>query len=231
MNSDIRNIDPRHITVDKVDLNISLTRFTGTPGTRLTKRFLKDDKGRIVKESQPQFFGGEAETIKLKKLSDIEDVTNSLKSNQCISTGIFDVSKCPIVTKKDFSDEKYEAGTRTRSKEHMSQPDTGLVLFDYDPDPYMPEHLKCHSPEEVIAKISDAMPELEGVGYFASGSSSNGIFDEKTEAPYQGGGGMHIYIAVKGVELEKLQDLLKVRVFLHCMQLPRIIADLITMYL
>lgn len=210
MTSDIQNIDPRLITLGST---ISLTRFTGAPGTRLTKRFVKNEQGQIIKESQPQFFGGEAETISLKKLSDIEDVTDSLLSNQCISTGVFDRSLCPIVIKKDFSDGAYDSGTRTRSKDHMNQPDSGLILLDYDTDRYMPESMRCTSPDELMTKLINAIPELEGVGYSAAGSSSNGIFDESTGEPYQGGGGMHIYIAVKGIDLDQLQRTLPVKLW------------------
>ena len=38
-------IDPRHIKVSKVDTGISLTRLSGVQGTRLTKRFYKDEQG------------------------------------------------------------------------------------------------------------------------------------------------------------------------------------------
>ena len=42
---------------------IKLTRITGVSDTRLTKRFILDDKGAIKKESQPLFYSGIAETI------------------------------------------------------------------------------------------------------------------------------------------------------------------------
>ncbi len=206
-------LDPRHITVNKTDPGISLTRLSGVQGTRLTKRFYKDEQGQIQKESQPLFSKGKAETLTLKKLSDIEGIVNSLNSHQAIATGTFDKSSCPIVTKNNFSDSQYESGTRTRSKEHMSQPEHGLVLLDYDSDPHMPEHMKCKSLVEAMTKLFSAVPELAGVGYSAIGSSSNGIEDEKTGAPYSGGGGMHIYITVKGVELDQLQQYLKVRLW------------------
>ena len=206
-------IDPRHIKVGNVGSNISLTCLSGTPGDRLTKRFHKDEQGQIQKESQPLFSNGEAKTVSIKKLSDIEGLVNSLKSHQAIATGIFDVPNCPIVTKRNFSDSKYESGTRTRSKEHMRQPDCGVVLLDYDTNQYIPELLRSNSPAELMEKLVSAVPELAGVGYSAIGSSSNGIFDDKTGAPYSGGGGIHIYIAVEDIELDQLQQLLKVRLW------------------
>lgn len=208
-----QNIDPRLIIVNKVDTNVSLTRLSGAPGARLTKRFYKNEQGQIQKESQPRFSNGEAETITLKKLSDIAGIVNSLDSHQAIATGIFDVAKCPIVTKSNFSVGKYESGVRTRSKEHMSQPDLGVILLDYDSDSYMPESMRCKSPDELMDKLIKAIPEFNGIAYTSVGSSSNGIFDEKTEAPYSGGGGIHIYIAVKGIELDLLRQLMKVKLW------------------
>ena len=151
-----QNIDPRNITVNKADSSISLTRLSGAQNDRLTKRFYKDEQGQIQKESQPRFSNGEAVTLKLKKLSDIEGIVNSLEPHQAIATGIFDVPNCPIVTKSQYSSDDKQKLVRTRSKEHMSQPKTGLTLLDYDTDSYMPESMRCKSPDELMDKIGRA---------------------------------------------------------------------------
>ncbi|RDH82470.1 MAG: hypothetical protein DIZ80_09265 [endosymbiont of Galathealinum brachiosum] len=205
--------DPRLITINKVAQEISLTRFTGTPGSRLTKNFVKDSQGKIQKESQPQFSNGEAETLKIKKLSDLEEVTQNLQPNQCIATGTFNLATCNITTKSNFSDNKYELSFRTRSKEDMHRPEFGIGLFDYDQDDYMPENMKCNSPDELMKKLVTAIPEFEGMGYSAVGSSSNGIIDEITAAPFQSNGGMHIYIALKSIDLDQLKQFIKVRLW------------------
>ena len=198
---------------DAVNQQIALTRFTGPKGSRLTKEFIRNDEGRIDKISSPNFSNGKAETVFLNDLREVEAIVDGLGTNECLAMGIFDVPECQIVTKSQFSQADEDPPVRTRSKEHLHQPECGLVLLDYDPDPYMPESLQCNAPDELVAKLVQAMPELEGVGYSAVGSSSNGIFDEKTSEPYRGGGGMHIYIAVQGVDVDVLQQFLKVRLW------------------
>ena len=44
-------------------------------------------KGNICKVSAPNFTDGTAETICIKKLSDIENVIANLGTNECISAG------------------------------------------------------------------------------------------------------------------------------------------------
>lgn len=201
------------INVDLHKEAISFTCFKGTKQSRLTKKFSLDNEGIIQKESQPVFHKGQAETVSIKKLSDIESIIQSLKPSECISTGNFDVSSCNIVTKYNSKDDDKENGIRNRSKEHMQQPNCGLTLFDYDPDPYMPKEFLSNSAEEVMAKMVKAVPELAGIGYSATGSSSNGIYKSKTKEPYAGGGGMHIYVVIKDISLEEFKQFLKVRLW------------------
>ena len=201
------------ININAHSNKIALTRFEGPEDSRLTKAFKFNEDGSINKVSSPNFSNGEANTVFIDGLSDIETVIGGLTTNECLATGIFDKDSCSIVTKSNFSDSQYETGTRTRSKEHMSQPETGVVLLDYDQDQHMPESLKCNSPDEAMAKLVRAMPELEGVGYSGASSSSNGIIDEKTGSPYHGGGGMHIYIAAEDIELNQLQQYIEVKLW------------------
>ena len=78
------------ISVRPTSAAIQLTRFTGPDDAILTKQFSLDGNGSITKQSQPHFSSGNAETVEIERLSDIEEVINGLNTSQCISTGVFD---------------------------------------------------------------------------------------------------------------------------------------------
>ena len=69
---------------------LTFTQFSGPPNSRLTKAFSLDADGNIVKNSTPNFSNGDAKTININNLSDIQRVIESLQTNECIATGVFD---------------------------------------------------------------------------------------------------------------------------------------------
>jgi len=193
---------------------ITLTQFSGPPNSRLTKAFTLDDHGNIDKDSTPNFSSGQATSVNINNLREIEPIIESLETNQCIATGAFDEATCKIVTVDGYRDMDDRSGFRTRTKEHMRQPGVGLALLDYDPSPHMPSAIRCNSPEALMTKVIKACPELEGTGYSACGSASSGIYKKDTNEPNMGGGGMHIYIAIENVDLEQFRRFLEVRLWL-----------------
>lgn len=212
---DNKAIDAGRVSVKPTSAAIQLTRFTGSEDAILTKQYSIDGNGTITKQSQPQFSSGIAETVEIERHSDIEEVINDLSTNQCISTGIFDSPKCSIVRDDDLTPELQDQGVRSRSKKYMSQPDLGLALLDHDPSPYMPERLKCDTPGELMSKLQEAVPKLASVAYSGAGSCSSGISVTATSKAYQGGGGLHVYIAVQGADLEKLRRYLVVNLWIN----------------
>lgn len=196
----------------EVPQKIRLTKFEGLEDSRLTKKFILDEEGYIRKQSAPQFNQGRAQTINLTQLSNIERVSSALDAHECIGLGVFDVDDCQIVSKRDYEDGDHAKGIRTRSKEHLSEPEVKLVLLDYDPDSYMPKELQCASVDGLMAKLVEAIPELEGVGYSGAPSTSAGIYEEGSEVGYPGGG-FHVYFAVQGISLSDLQRFLRVRLW------------------
>ena len=169
-------------------------------------------RGNICKVSQPNFTDGTAETICINKLSDIESVIENLGTNECISTGIFDRPSCEIVTTGMLDEKRFTAGVRSRTKKHMVQPSPGIVLLDHDISPYMPEHLRCDSSGELMVKLEHAVPELAFVAYSGTGSCSKDITVTATGEPYQGGG-LHVYISAKDIDLLGLQRYLVVNLW------------------
>lgn len=194
------------------NLTIHLTKFRGTKNARLTKEFTLNDKGEIQKNGTPNFSYGQARKLSIKSLSELEGVIAGLKKNECISCGEFDIPFCEIFTKDYFKPEDYKKGARTRTKDHMSEPALKVALLDYDPSPNMPEELVCHTPDGVMKKLSEIIPEFEKVAWSATSSSSHGLHNLKTGEHYTGNGGMHLYIATT-LPLETLQSVLEVRLW------------------
>ena len=193
---------------------ITFTRFNGPPDSRLTKTFSIDDNGNVHKDSTPNFSDGNAKSIEINTLPEIQSTIESLQTNQCIATGVFDEATCNIVTVDGYRDLDDKSGIRTRTKKHMQQPNAGLALLDYDSSPFMPDQLRCDSPQALMAKVVTACPELEGVGYSACGSASWGIYKKGTSEAHTDGGGMHIYIAIENVDLEQFRRFLEARLWL-----------------
>lgn len=191
--------------------NIVFSRFRAPNLSRLTKKYHLNRNGHVCKISQPNFSNGTAETIEIVKLSDIEGINDSLGSNECISTGSFDIPSCEIVTKDGLTDSLLRSGVRARTKEHMKQPDMGIVLLDHDPNPFMPDDLKCETPRELISKLQRAVPQFKFVAYSGTSSCSSGITITESQEPYLGGGGFHVYIACKGIDPKQLQRFLEVK--------------------
>lgn len=196
---------------DKPTISLSILR--GSNNSRLTKRFSLDKDQHICKESQPNFSNGTAETVKIKKLAEIESIFENLASNECIATGIFDSSPCKIVTKENLDERRLNAGVRSRSKHYMQLSEIGLILLDHDPSSFMSEDLKCNTPMKLMEKMESAVPEFSAVAYSGAGSCSNGIYISETNEPYQGGGGIHVYIPVRDIELDELRHYLEVKLW------------------
>lgn len=195
------------------DKPIRFSLLRGRDNSRLTKQYHLNDNGDICKESQPNFANGTAETICIEELRGIEGVIENLRTNECIATGVFDNSPCEIVTAGKLDDKRLAAGVRSRTKEHMRQPTHGIVLFDHDISPYMPDHLRCDSPNELMSKLQNVVPQLEAVAYSGAGSCSNGITKTETKEPYQGGGGLHVYVLIEDPDLKTFRRYLEVKLW------------------
>jgi hypothetical protein len=196
------------------DRPICFSRFHGRGNSILTKQFRLDDNVGISKTSAPNFANGTAETKCINKLSHLENVIDNLETNECIATGIFDSSPCEIVTTGMLDEDRLKAGVRSRTKLHMVQPSLGIALLDHDVSPYMPAHLMCDTPRDLMSKMQIAVPQLELVAYSGAGSCSKGITVTATNEPYQGGGGLHVYLSIKDVELLSLQRYLVVNLWI-----------------
>jgi len=190
---------------------ISLTVFKGQSDSRLTKSFELENDGTIKKISQPFFSEGIAIKRQIASLNELPKLIDGLSSNECISTGAFDLDECKITTNKLLTEEKIKTGFRSRSLEHMKQPSTGLLLIDHDHCPHMPEHLKCSDADKLMATLAKAIPELKKVAFVGRNSSSAGVYNlaTKEERPSFG---MHVYIGFRG-DIKAFQEYCKIQLW------------------
>ena len=209
-------IDPATIRIKKpkteVSNNITLTKFTADGDTLMTKKIELVD-GKLQKTSAPQLASGSAERMVIKKLSDIENIINDLEPNQCISTGVFDLEECDITTTAKLTERAIASGFRPRTKKHMEQPESGVVLLDFDPSPFMPGHLKISGPEQLMEKLQEVIPELNGIGWTATTSCSSGISASDGSVETPDSGGLHVYFNTKFILPTNLQTLLRTRLW------------------
>ena len=194
------------------DNKYKITVFSGGENARLTKEYRRDDKGKIVKDGTPNFLEGVGETKSLDNLSDLAFIIDNLKSNQCISTGVFDVSPCNIVVKNKINSENVKEGTRARTKDHMSQPALGVALLDFDQSAYMPDNITCRTVEHAIDAIKMACPPFKRIGFIGRESVSSGIHKTGEEPPKYNKR-FHVYFLLKDISLSALKEYLEIKLW------------------
>lgn len=187
---------------------IEFTRFKDTNGARLTKAFELDADRKIKKISQTQLCRGIANRVEIESLDELPAVLDRLDRNQCISTGVFDLPLCEVVLASNLTEESIAQGCRSRTKQFLKPPEHALVLLDHDTNEDTPDHVRCISPAELMAKLTRSMPEFGSIAYVGAGSSSAGVYNTETGERYPGSG-IHVYISTvchNQVELAKTID-------------------------
>ena len=190
---------------------IRFTHFRTLDGSNLTKSFSIGSDEAIRKTSHAQFSFGVAWTVTLESdLFSLPQFIDDLEPTDCLATGVFDEQKVRVIPQGKSIGSDDARLVRHRTKEAMRQPEPGLVLFDHDPSPSMPNALKCATPTELMYRITKAIPAFKKVGWVGRGSSSQGISNKKTGDPYAATGGIHVYIAANTSDLDALKRDLEV---------------------
>jgi putative DNA primase/helicase len=203
-----------HESPDDATQLITLTRLTSTDDSDLAKAFRLDADGAIRKTSHAQFGRGVARTETLAGgLSDLPKLLDDLEPVECIATGVFDASPARVTPRGAADDGSSAHPIRHRTKEAMHQPSPGLLLFDHDPSPRMPEAIRCTTPAALMTLLGAALPDLEDVGWVGRGSSSSGIANAQTGEPYEGSAGLHVYTASAITNLEGLRTYLSAKLW------------------
>jgi hypothetical protein len=209
------------------------TCFTSTE--YLNKQFELVD-GAINKTSNAVMIEGKAQAITVNDgFTGLNTLINDLNPNQAIATGLFDVTNAKIITNTKYltlAEEKRD-DYRARTKEHMTQPSTGLVLFDYD------HSLNCTFPafkdaNELICNLAKLDPSFNDAGCLIRSSSSNGIKIANTDIA-QKSTSQHAFFLFDG-DLEQLKEKIELLSWLNGVGwwdiskagilLPRAIVDL-----
>lgn len=181
----------------------AFTCFTSTKD--LNKQFKLVD-GSIDKTSNALMTTGEAQTITVNDgITGLNTFLNNLKPNQAIATGSFDVTSTKIVTNTKYLTlaEENRDDYRARTKEHMTQPSTGLVLFDYAHSPNCP-FPAFKDANELHCNLAKLDPSFNEAGCLTRSSSSNGIKIAGTDIA-QKSTSQHAFYLYDG-DLEELKE-------------------------
>lgn len=203
---------------NQVEQTFYLTLFTNSTGV-LTKE-LRMEHGKIVSDA-PKMVTGTAKRVQLT-LTELPDFIKSLEPNQCFTPGVMDTDHefVEVLTSNEFERRGYqypvhvdETGVYgTRSSKSMITKGPSLILFDYDKD----EHakLKITEPEEFLAHLNNAVPELQlnNTDYIRTYSTSTSLFDRATDKVIRPADGFHIYMLVdKGEDIARFGKMLEKR--------------------
>jgi len=146
----------------------TLTVVTNSHGN-LTKTFLRNPDGLIVKSAAAKLARGTFEVKKVSDLVSLDDVLSGLQSTQAVTYGRPLIDKGSIVSKSSFGAAS-DAITRSRENFHFVD-GAGVLMLDYDP----PKDESALSPLELLTILRNACSFLVGVGMLWRPSSSSGI--------------------------------------------------------
>jgi hypothetical protein len=210
--------------------------FTGFTSTKHLNKQFKLSDGSIDKTSNAVMTEGNAQTLTVNDgFTGLNTLLNNLTPYQAISTGVFDVTNANIVTKEKYSTlaKENRDDYRARTKEHITQPSTGLVLFDYDYNDNCPFSAFTNT-EELIGNLAKLAPSFNDAACLIRPSSSNGIKIAGTDIA-QKSTSQHCFFLYDG-DLEVFQETLELLSWLNGFGwwdiskagslLPRAIVDL-----
>jgi hypothetical protein len=190
----------------------AFTVFTSTK--YLNKQFNLVD-GAIDKTSNAVMTEGNSRTLTVNDgFTGLNTLFNNLNPNEAIATGVFDVTNAKIVTSTEYLTlaEENRNDYRARTKKHMIQPVTGLVLFDYDYNDNCPFPAFTNT-EELIGNLAKLAPSFNDAACLIRPSSSNGIKITGTDIA-QKSTSQHCFFLYDG-DLEVFQETLELLSWLN----------------
>jgi hypothetical protein len=193
-------------------MKIELTIVTSTRG-RLNKYISLSEAGELLKRPSPQMYEGVSKVIAINKMDDLENIINSIESNQALVLGVPVVDGTVLydanIGSKNHIEKNQLSGFIQRSKEFFQYLDdkAALILFDIDGGK--------DTPEEAWKKLCEVDPSLTECGYTVSHSSSSYIYDENG-AEIKGPGGLHFFVGVEnGADILRYGKVFALKSWLH----------------
>lgn len=187
----------------------SFTRLTvADGGGSATKRLIPDDKGLPVKDPKhlQSIWRATAEVITVAGLAGLRDWLADADSNDAIVHGVFDSDgEVAIVAESKLST---TPGAIARTKAFFSWPsDVWLGVLDIDKHP----HFDTTDMKRILATLTEALPELAGIGFLITASTSSSIKRGKTWLDKTDK--WHVYFLATG-DPETLKELLEERLWI-----------------
>ena len=170
-------------------------------GGHATKRIIVDSSGQPIKDTRHSLgiFAGTVQQLDLPGLAGLRDLLSTVNGNQALVHGIPQQSTTPgqplqLVTAKHY---RARPGQIARTKKCFAYPDTKLLMLDVDPDPAAP-YEAVSTPQDLIDRITAVVPELAGLGWLATCSTSSAIRSKATGEWLKPPSGMHVYFLARG---------------------------------
>ncbi|MCB1806765.1 MAG: hypothetical protein KDJ99_16935, partial [Candidatus Competibacteraceae bacterium] len=191
-----------------------LALITATLGNA-TKRIIADSNGQPIKDTRHSLgiSAGTVQKLELSGLAGLRDILRAVNGNQALVHGIPKQSTAPgqalqLVTAKQY---RGKPGQIARTKTCFAYPDTKLLMLDVDPDPAAP-YEPIEAPQDLIDRITAAVPELAGMGWLATCSTSSAIRSKATGEWLKPPSGMHVYFLARG-DVDQFVKTMKVRLW------------------
>ncbi|MCB1717304.1 MAG: hypothetical protein KDK05_19435, partial [Candidatus Competibacteraceae bacterium] len=194
--------------------HFQLSLITASHGNA-TKRIIADSSGQPIKDIRHSLgiYGGTVQQLDLPGLAGLRDLLRTVNGKQALVHGIPQQSTEPGQTLQLVTAKHYRArpGQIARTKKCFQYPDTKLLMLDVDPDPAAP-YEPVSTPQDLIDWITTVVPELAGMGWLATCSTSSALRSKSTGEWLKPPAGMHVYFLARG-DVDQFVKTLKVRLW------------------
>jgi hypothetical protein len=198
-----------------------LVIFTKSHGDPLTKRISLGSDGSVISDgSQCVMPSGAARRFRFSTMQAVSEQIAALQQNEAIATGALRhglPERVEVITKSKLNGADHP-GIIARTHDYIvyrsGQP--ALVLVDFDTKG-MPVAFadRMAEPGGFCPTLASVMPALRNAARVERASTSAGLFDSRNGQPYQGSGGVHVYILIAdGADAERFLKTLHERCWL-----------------
>ncbi|MCB1716376.1 MAG: hypothetical protein KDK05_14725, partial [Candidatus Competibacteraceae bacterium] len=207
------DLDLSNQSAERAPFQLSL--ITASHGNA-TKRIIADSNGQPIKDTRHSLgiYAGTVQQLDLPGLAGLRDILRTVNGNQALVHGIPQQSTIPGQTLQLVTAKHYRArpGQIARTKKCFAYPDTKLLMLDVDPEPTAP-YEPVSTPQDLIDRLTAVIPELAGMGWLATVSTSSAIRCKSAGEWLKPPSGLHVYFLARG-DVDRFVKTLKVRLWL-----------------
>jgi RecA-family ATPase len=163
----------------------------------ISKLFGLNQAGELRKVNGGQLFDGTVKSKRFATVRELAEFANSAPPTLTLGFGVCGHKRAKLTTKARRELATGDKPMVSRSKDCFSFGDgPGVLHIDYDPRPGKPPM----TPDELVAALRSAVPELEFVA-MAVKSSSSAYIARPDGTVLKGAGGLHAFIPVEDARL------------------------------